>query len=102
VWTSAEELSEAITGFIEYYNQRWDHEGFGNVAPADVYYGRREEILKRREEQKRQTVSDRFEYNHAQRKTVHLLSAQNPGTQALGDTMTGTTKMGELNASNCS
>jgi len=39
----------------------------GNVAPADVYYGRREEILKRQEEQNGQTFYERFEYNRAQR-----------------------------------
>jgi hypothetical protein len=49
--------------FIEYYNHRRYHEGIGNVAPADVYYGRREEILKRREEQKQQTILRRLEYN---------------------------------------
>ena len=33
------------------------------MTPTDVYYGRREEIRKRREEQKRQTLSERFQYN---------------------------------------
>src|SRR5664280_1834625 len=32
----------------------------GNVAPADVYYGRREEILRRREEQKQLTIEARL------------------------------------------
>jgi len=49
--------------FIEFYNHHRYHEGIGNVTPADVYYGRREEILKRREEQKRQTIDERFRYN---------------------------------------
>jgi putative transposase len=63
VWTSPDELRVAIAEFIEFYNQRHYHEGIGNVAPDDVYYERREEILKRREEQKRQTLSERFEYH---------------------------------------
>jgi hypothetical protein len=53
--------------FIEFYNPRRYHEGIGNVTPADVYYGRREEILKRREEQKQQTLYERFQYNLAQK-----------------------------------
>ena len=42
--------------FIEFYHYQRYHEGIGNVTPADVYYGRREEILKRRKEQKRTTI----------------------------------------------
>lgn len=34
-------------------------------APADVYYGRREAILKRREEQKPVTFDERFRYNRS-------------------------------------
>lgn len=33
------------------------------MAPADVYHGRREEILKRREELKQRTITQRIEYN---------------------------------------
>jgi hypothetical protein len=36
------------------------------VTPADVYCGRREQILQRREEQKRQTLYERFQYNLGQ------------------------------------
>jgi hypothetical protein len=68
----------AIFSFSLNYNQRRYHEGIGNVAPTDVYYGRREEILKRREEQKRQTRIERFEYNRTQRNpATRLLAAPN-------------------------
>jgi len=56
VYSSPEELRRAIAEFIRFYNHRRYHEGIGNVAPADVYYGRREAILRRREEQKRVTL----------------------------------------------
>jgi hypothetical protein len=52
--------------FIEFYNYRRYHEGIGNVTPADVYFGRREEILKRRKGQKQATLDRRFQYNLGQ------------------------------------
>ena len=67
VYTSAEELRRALDAFIEFYNQRRYHEGIGNVTPTDVYYGRREGILKRREEQKQQTLYERFQYNRGKK-----------------------------------
>jgi hypothetical protein len=67
VYTSPEQLRAAMAEFIELYNHRRYHEGIGNVTPADVYYGRREEIPRRREEQKQQTLYERFQYNLAQK-----------------------------------
>ena len=67
VYTSVEQLRAALAEFIEFYNQRRYHEGIGNVTPTDVYYGRREEILKRREEQKQRTLYERFQYNRGQK-----------------------------------
>ena len=63
VYTSPEELRRTMQAFIEYYNHRRYHEAIGNVTPADVYYGRREEILRRREEQKQRTIQERLRYN---------------------------------------
>jgi putative transposase len=63
VYTSPGELQRAMADFIDFYNHRRYHEGIDNVAPADVYYGRREEILKRREELKQHTITQRTEYN---------------------------------------
>jgi putative transposase len=72
VYSSPEELRGAIAEFIEFYNHRRYHEGVGNVAPADVYYGRRETILQRREEQERVTLEERFRYNRSRSMTIHL------------------------------
>lgn len=67
MYTSPEQLRAAMAEFIELYNQRRYHEGIGNVTPADMYYGRWEEIPRRREEQKQQTLYERFQYNLAQK-----------------------------------
>ena len=63
VYTSPDELRRTMHDFIEYYNYRRYHEAIGNVTPADVYYGRREEILRRRAEQKQRTIHQRLRYN---------------------------------------
>jgi putative transposase len=63
VYTSPDELRRTMQAFIDYYNHRRYHEAIGNVTPADVYYGRREEILRRRAEQKQHTIEQRLRYN---------------------------------------
>lgn len=63
VYTSPDELRRTMQAFLDYYNHRRYHEAIGNVTPADVYYGRREEILRRRAEQKQRTIEQRLRYN---------------------------------------
>jgi putative transposase len=63
VYTCPDELSRTMQDFIDYYNHRRYHEAIGNVTPADVYYGRREQILRRRAEQKQRTIDQRLRYN---------------------------------------
>ena len=63
IYTSPEELRRTMQEFIVYYNYHRYHEAVGNVTPADVYYGQREEILRRRTEQKQRTIEGRLRYN---------------------------------------
>jgi putative transposase len=57
------ELKHEIGGFIEYYNNRRLHESLQNVTPADVYHGRSQEILDKREEIKQKTLALRRRQN---------------------------------------
>lgn len=56
-------LKEEIGKFISNYNQKRYHESLGNVTPDDVFYGRREKIIKARNEKRRITFEMRKEYN---------------------------------------
>jgi putative transposase len=63
-------LEKAIADFVDYYNFRRYHKALGNVTPADVLYGRREQILKRRKEVQTQTVNRRRDYNQGLRELI--------------------------------
>ena len=65
------QLERAIADFVEYYNYRRYHKALGNVTPADVLYGRREEILERRKEVQIQTINRRRDYNQGLRELVN-------------------------------
>ena len=58
-YDSPQALTEAMASFVLYYNYQRYHEALGNVTPADVYYGRREVILAKREEVKQETLTAR-------------------------------------------
>jgi len=62
-WSAPSPLAAEINDFINYYNSKRYHEALGNVAPDDVYYGRREAIIKKRKEVKIQTMKRRKELN---------------------------------------
>ena len=65
------QLDQAIANFVDYYNYRRYHKALSNVTPADVLYGRREEILQRRKEVQRQTINYRRAYNQELRELVN-------------------------------
>jgi putative transposase len=63
-------LERAIADFVDYYNYRRYHKALGNVTPADVLYGRREQILHRRKEVQILTINRRRDYNQGFRELV--------------------------------
>jgi transposase InsO family protein len=65
------QLERALADFVDYYNYRRYHKALGNVTPADVLYGRRDEILKRRKEVQIQTINRRKDYNQGFRELVN-------------------------------
>jgi putative transposase len=56
---SPSELEAAIGAFVKYYNNARYHEALDNLTPADVYFGRAEEVKGRRDEIKRRTLQSR-------------------------------------------
>ena len=57
------ELETRIGKFVNYYN----HESLDNLTPADVYYGRGQTILNRRERIKLKTLAMRKQNHYANR-----------------------------------
>ena len=57
------ELQRALARFVEDDNHRRYHESLQNVIPADVYHGRRPQILARREQIKQRTLRARRREN---------------------------------------
>ncbi len=65
------QLERAITDFVDYYNYRRYHKALGDVTPADVLNGRREQTLQRRKEVRIQTINRRRDYNQGLRELVN-------------------------------
>ena len=63
------ELEREIGNFVRYYNNQRYHESLKNLTPADVYYGRGEEILSERERIKQETLKLRRKQNLSMKST---------------------------------
>ena len=59
------DLELQIGAFVDHYNNQRYHESLANLTPADVYHGRGAEILKMREEIKKQTIRKRWLQHNA-------------------------------------
>ena len=53
------DLRNAVTDFVEHYNHCRYHESLNNLTPADVYFGRGDQILQQRERIKQNTINQR-------------------------------------------
>ena len=71
LYEAPSQLEKAIADFVDYYNYRRYHKALGNVTPADVLYGKREQILQRRKEVQIQTINRRRDYNQGFRELVN-------------------------------
>src|SRR5579864_7544481 len=57
-------LEQRLAEFVDYYNLRRYHESLNNLTPADVYFGRAQIILTRRENIKLKTIELRRRLHH--------------------------------------
>ena len=53
------DLNLQIEAFVDHYNHQRFHESLNNVTPADVYFGRAQAILNKRERIKHKTLETR-------------------------------------------
>ena len=68
------ELQEHLQRFISYYNHQRYHESLDNLTPADVYYGRGQEILDQRHTIKLDTLAMRRKMHYDNQNNLHLMS----------------------------
>ncbi len=64
------EPEEEIRKFVDYCNYERYHESLNNLTPADVFYGRGEAILERREQIKRNTLTMRRQMYYDNQPTI--------------------------------
>ena len=61
------ELEKVISEWVDYYNNRRLHESLDNITPADMYNGKKEDILTQRQITKQKTLTERKQINLKQR-----------------------------------
>jgi putative transposase len=72
------QLEARLAEFVNYYNTRRYHESLLNLTPADVYRGRGQSILKRRDTTRRKTIELRRRLHH-----LETASTSTPMSQIL-------------------
>jgi hypothetical protein len=60
-----------LQGFVSYYNHERYHESLDNLTPADVFYGRGQEILGQRELIKQSTLATRRQIHYDKQQTIN-------------------------------
>jgi len=63
VHASPDAFDQALEAFRHWYNYEHYHEGIGNLHPADVYYGRAQDVLEARKQLQEQTKKARKKAN---------------------------------------
>jgi putative transposase len=58
--------------FVSYYNHERYHESLDNLTPADVFYGRGEEILSQRKLIKQNTLAMRRQMHYDKQQVKHI------------------------------
>ncbi len=53
------QLEQAVAAFVQHYNFQRYHEALDNLTPADVYFGRKAQVLSQREVTKLKTLAQR-------------------------------------------
>ena len=64
-------MEKAISDFVDYYDYRRYHKALRDVTPADVLYGRREQILEHRKEVRIRTLVRRRDYNQGLKEPIN-------------------------------
>ena len=62
-----------VKKFLDYYNHERYHESLNNLTPADVYYGRGQQVLERREQIKLNTLAMRRKMHYDNRMNLQTL-----------------------------